>query len=290
MARTVTAAEDWLSFALAEYDTDKIAASNQRAEAALKVRLEQRVSRFLKAATDVEELGMRLDVVDPTVSEIVNEVATEYGANPETLYESAVSAVGKIAAGDFFQQPFQQGGEGVPPHSFTDVPCQKCGHPAALGVPCKWCGNVNEPTDPSTPEGFNPGSLRQRIMGATVPDDAGHDSYEHDSVNPNNKIGDTPASSAFEGTKFDTDVEKALDGSKDHPRQFQNVADHVEDRRTLNDGKDKSVGVERAVGNEDLGAKNPFTEQHGKGGTFAEGDRGSAGAADAVTSKFHILD
>ena len=286
--RTVTATEDWLSYALAEMDTEKIAASNKRAEAALKVRLDQRVTKFLKRATDADELGERLDVVDPAVQEIVDEVATEYGASPEHLLEAATASI-KKSVGDFFDQPFGAG-EGVPAHGYSEVPCQNCGKAAQLGVPCPNCGYTNEP---GQGQGGG-GSLRERLMApqakTAADDDAGHDAYQHERVNPDSIIGDTPASSAFEGTKYDTSVEKALGGSKDHPREFQNVADHVEDRRTLNDGTDKSVGVERAVGSEDLGGSDPHTEQKGKGGTFTEGDRGSAGAADAVTSKFHILD
>jgi hypothetical protein len=217
MARTVTAAEDWLSYALAEYDTDKIAASNKRAEAALKVRLDQRVTSFLRRSIDGEELTKRLDIVDPAVREIVDEVATEYGANPEHLTQVAVASVRKSVA-DYLTT-----------------------------------------------------------------------TYEHDTVAPDKVIGDTPASSAFEGMEFDKSQETSLSGSKDHPREFQNVADHVEDRRTLNDGTDKDVGVERAIDHQSLDS-NPYTEQEGKGGTFTEGDRGSAGAADAVTSKFHLLD
>ena len=283
MARTVTATEDWLSYALAEYDTDKIAASNKRAEAALKVRLDQRVSNYLKRATDLEELGDRLDVVDDSVKEIVNEVATEYGASPEHLHEAAVAAI-KRSIDDYFNKPFGGGGAGVPPHGYTDVPCQNCKKPAPLGTPCPNCGFVNQPTEAPG------GSLRERLMNPTAKTagdlDGTHDAYQYERVDPDKPIGDTPASSAFQGTKFDNDVEKALDGSKDHPREFQNVADHVEDRRTLNDNDDKDEGVERAIDHQSLDS-NPYTEQKGTG-TSTYGDQ--AGAAQAVTSKFHLLD
>lgn len=167
--KTVTASEDWLSYALAEYDEEKLAAAGRRAEAALKVRLDSRVSRFLKRAESLEELGERLDAVDESVQETVTEIAAEYNADPTKLYEAAVR---KIA--DYFNAPFQEGQQGTPPHGYTEVQCAKCGSKAGLGTPCPMCGHINEAGEApgSQPQGGGGmGGLRERIMGKVAADD-----------------------------------------------------------------------------------------------------------------------
>ena len=304
MSKTVTAAEDWLSFALAELDEEKIAANVSRAETAMNVRVEQRFAKFVHNAADQDELKARLDAVDEAVKATAEQVGVEYGVDPLSLYESAKKKLSvpydnNPYSGDEYGQEIPGANEPaageVPPEILRIAEQYLREHPEATreealrvaeqGI-AGWSGAPNVGGEGGA-KGI-PGWSGAPRTWASVKDAAGVEmpegqAYDYKRVDPDSTIGDTPASSSGQNFQYDRDVDDTLGQSKDHPRELQSVEQHVEDRRDLQDTDAGLEAIQRKV--ETINPDETIGDNKGAGGTFPRGNQ-----AQPITSKFYLLD
>lgn len=268
---------DWLSVALHDNEAQIRTANTNRAGIAVKHRVERRFARYMTNARSEAERKARLSAIDDELRLLANEVAIEYSApDPDSLYQAAI----KLAYD--FGAPYQQVQEGTPEHGYSTVPCANCGTPAALGAPCPSCGHVNQPGQDQAAGGM--GGLRNRLqpMAAEVPADG----YDRRSVDPDEAIGTTPASSSGESFKG---AEKSLDAAKGtpsklHPADEQDIEDkgNWRDDQAYNQSDPNAPKIKMKNENTDGGAPHgkELVGPHG-GGSNTFGD--SHGVTDAVT-------
>ena len=281
--------QDWLSVALTDDAGNQRTASTNRALIAVKHRTEKRFARYLKGAQSKVEFDARLGAIDDELHMMANEVAIEHSApEPDKLYEAALKHALGFGAPGVPQPGMQQG----------TAPCPSCGSPLQPGAPCPNCagkpGNMQG--------GMRNNVAPQQMMAAEVPSDG----QNRRSADPDEKIGDTPASSAGESYKYPKTEDKLLDESKDnsklHPRELQDVTDRPETRKDWNnpgagnDGFGGTPPVDHKVDVWNLAEDNQFKEQTGPAtSTFGEGDNAEpvTKAADPVlgsTRQWHILE
>ena len=277
---------DWLSAALHDDAAQVRTASTNRAEIAVKHRVERRFARYMKNSKSEAERSARLAAIDDELRLLANEVAVEYSApEPEKLYEAAVKRAYDFGA------PYQTVQEGTPAHGYSTVPCEQCGQPAVIGTPCPKCGHVNQPGQEPSAGGM--GGLRDRLMAATAAE-VPTDGYDRRTVDPDEAIGTTPASSSGESFKA-VDMTKERSDSKAHPGEVQDIEDkgnwrddqarqHSDPNPPKTKHKVDQVSADSPIGKEQVG---DHTDTFGKGHGVTDP---VTDAAASKLGKWHVLD
>lgn len=256
---------DWLSLALYDDEENIRTASTNRAMVAVKHRTENRFARYMKASQSASEAAARLSAIEDDIRLMANQIAVEYSApEPDKLYEAAI----KLAYG--FGAPNQA----LPGDPGGATPCPSCGSPTQPGAPCPQCSQM--PGQEAMPQA---GGMRNSLMPTAAEVPADGQTRRH--ADPDEVIGDTPASSSGESFKGDKTLDAAKgDKSKQHPGETQEVADKGTWRDNGNVPSKGTPKVKHKVKTEDLGGDNPHSEQKGDHTkTFGDGH----GVTDAVT-------